>query len=319
MKILITGATGFVGSAIIEKLIDKNESRYSIIAAARSRKTIEKKYSKSVKFCFLDLNKVSELDEALKGVEIVIHTAARVHKLREKSHKFRDDYMKINSEATVKLAKLSAQAGVKKFIFLSSIKVNGPYTKRGNPFSNDSIDMPSDAYSLSKQKAEIGLKKVLKGSNTEYIIIRTPLIYGPEVKGNFATLVKLTTARVPLPFASINFNKRSLIGIDNLLSFLIECMFNKRAVNRTFLVSDGDDLSTAELFTKLAIAMKIPTNIFKFPVPVLLCFIRFLGLRGIYERLFSSLEVDISETCRDLDWRPPYTVDECMSEIRRKT
>lgn len=317
MKILVTGPTGFIGSALIAELLELPLLNISITAAGRSEEIISDKFSGSVDFRFLELNSISNLELDLTDIDIIVHTAARVHILKEISENSHLDFKKINTDATIELAMMASQAGVKRLIFLSTIKVNGEYSKKGMPFSISSCEKPTDSYAISKYKAEIELQNIAKNTNLEIVIIRTPLVYGSGVKGNFNLLMKLILSKMPIPFASIVANKRSLIGIDNLVNFIIECIVNPRAKNQTFLVSDGQDLSTFELLVKLGKALDKPVYAFKCPIILLKYGFKILGKSAMSKRLLCSLEIDIEDTCQKLNWRPPHTVDFCLAKLKK--
>jgi UDP-glucose 4-epimerase len=240
-----------------------------------------------------------------------VHMAARTHVMDETSKDPLQEYRSINTFATLNLAKQAAKNGVKRFIFISSIKVLGDKTERGRPFTNDCPFNPQDPYSVSKAEAEIGLLKLAKETNMEVVIIRPPLIYGKGVKGNFAKLLKLTTLPILLPLGSIK-NKRSLVSIENLVSLITTCLVHPNAANEVFLVSDDCDMSTPELLDLIAKTGGYNSGLFKFSVNMLRLLLRCVGKIGIYERLCGSLQVNITHTKNQLGWAPLFSPKDCM-------
>jgi len=219
------------------------------------------------------------------------------------------EYRCINVDATIYLARQAAAAGVKRFIFISSIKVNGEATFYGKQFLPTDEPRPRDAYGLSKMEAEQGLMELASETGLEVVIIRPPLVYGAGVKGNFASMIKLVERGFPLPLGAIH-NKRSLVGIDNLVDLIIRCIDHPAAANQVFLAGDGKDLSTTELLRGVGEAMGNPARLIPVPAGLLQLGATLLGKKAMAQRLLESLQVDISKTCELLDWKPPYTVDE---------
>ncbi len=215
----------------------------------------------------------------------------------------------VNVVGTLKLAKQAASVGVKRFVFISTIKVNGEVTVSGEPFHADDLPAPEDAYGLSKLEAEQGLKLLAAETGMEVVIIRPPLVYGRGVKGNFGTMIKLVEKEIPLPFGAIH-NKRSLVGIDNLVDLIVRCVDHPAAANQVFLAGDGQDLSTPELVRSLAVAMGKRTRLISLPTGVLKIGAALLGKRALADRLLGSLQVDIFKTRELLEWQPCYTVEE---------
>ena len=238
MKILLTGGNGFIGQHLQTKLHD-----HDLVLTSR-RKVLDN----SVKYFKKNISSKENFADCLKDVEVIIHTAARVHKMKDTSKNSSLDYMETNCLGTLNLAKQAANFGVKRFIFLSSIKVNGERTQPNMPFRFDDLRKAEDDYAKSKAEAEIGLLQIAKESQLEVVIIRSPLVYGPGVKANFEALLKLASKNLPLPFGSIK-NKRGFVAIDNLASLIISCIDHPKAANQLFLVSDDNDISTSELFT----------------------------------------------------------------------
>jgi nucleoside-diphosphate-sugar epimerase len=219
------------------------------------------------------------------------------------------EYRAVNVQGTLNFARQAAAAGVKRFVFLSSVKVNGESTDGWVQFARDDEPAPEDAYGLSKWEAEQGLWQIAYQTGMEVIVVRPPLVYGPGVKGNFARLLKLVHSGVPLPLAAVN-NRRSFIGLDNLVDLLIHCVDHPKAAGQTLLVSDNHDLSTPELLRMIANAMERPARLFPMPVPLLRLAGRALGRLNEVDRLVGSLQVDSSRTRSLLDWTPPVSVEE---------
>ena len=304
MNVLVTGATGFLGRRLCMTL--KKEPRMKLTAVVRRKRTVSQVNS-VIEMPFID--SVSDWANALTIQDVVIHTAARVHIMRDSVTDPLSEYRRVNVDGTINLARQSAAAGVKRFVFISSIKVNGEQTAPGQAFQPENEARPIGSYGISKWEAEQGLQKIAKETSMEVVIIRPPLIYGPGVKGNFANLIKLVRKGLPLPLGAIH-NRRSMIALDNLVDLIITCIDHPNASNQVFLASDGQDLSTTELLQGLAQAMGKPSRL----LPISSSFLRLaasaLGKKTIADRLLGSLQVDISNTRNLLNWTPPISVDE---------
>ncbi|MDX2505434.1 MAG: NAD-dependent epimerase/dehydratase family protein, partial [Gammaproteobacteria bacterium] len=250
-EILVTGATGFLGAAIVRQLVD--DVRYSPVATAR-RKT-SNLVSGLQPIIVGNLGASTDWSSALSDVEVVIHTAARVHVMDDTANVPLTEYRKVNFEGTMNLARQAVQAGVKRFIFISSIKVNGEETVLGKPFTADDAPNPVDPYGVSKAETEQALLELAASTGLEVVIIRPVLVYGPGVKANFRSLMKWMYKGVPLPLGAV-YNQRSLVALDNLVSFIIHCIDHPKAANEIFLISDGEDVSTTELLQKVATAFR---------------------------------------------------------------
>jgi nucleoside-diphosphate-sugar epimerase len=263
-----------------------------------------------------DAVRISELDaltdwaQALIGVDVLVHAAARAHIMQEDEMDPLAEFRRVNVEGTLNLARQAAKAGVRRFVFISSIKVNGDSTAPGRPFIADDTPAPEDAYGLSKAEAEAQLRQVAQDTGMEVVIIRPPLIYGPGVKGNFASLIRWVRRGLPLPLGAVTHNRRSLVGLDNLVNLILVCTKHPKAANQTFLISDGEDLSTSELLRKIGKALGRPPQLLWVPVGFISLVSSLLGKSKISERLLGSLQVDIHKTCEMLDWRPSVTIDE---------
>jgi len=304
-EILVTGATGFVGSAVMKALA--GHDLIDCTGAVRSSRGITKCYGHQV--IVGELNQSTDWTTALAGKHIVIHTAARAHVIKDVITDPLAEYRRVNVEGTLNLARQAATSGVKRFVFLSSIKVNGETTTDEQVFFADAEPTPEDFYGLSKLEAERGLMRLSTETDMEVVIIRPPLVYGPGVKGNFASMIKLVDKRVPLPLGAIH-NKRSLVGIDNLVDLIIRCLDHPAAANQVFLAGDGEDLSTTELLRGVGQAMGNPARLIPVPAGLLQFGAMLLGKEAMAQRLLGSLQVDISKTCEVLGWKPPYTVEE---------
>ena len=314
MKVLVTGSNGFVGNALVEVLHSKN--KYSITPVVRSRGS----YLLS-NFEVLEVQDFTQSgiwEDKLDGIEVIVHTAGRAHVLKEKSKLPLEEYRKNNVSNTLILAEEAAKAGVKRFIFISSIKVNGEKTIHGQKFKPDDIPKPADYYAISKLEAEKSLFDLSSKTNMEIVCIRPPLIYGSAVKGNLALLVKFIRRGIPLPLGSINSNKRSLVSLLNLTDLIEVCLEHPKAANEVFLVSDGEDLSTSELILQLSKALEKPAHLLRIPMPLLQFLLSILRNERIADRLFSSLQVDITKTIELLDWFPKFTVEQGLKSIIEK-
>lgn len=305
MTVLITGATGFVGSFLSRKLL---ECGLEVISSVRSSRGLESDVVIS------HVDERTNWDKALDNIDIVIHCAARVHVMKDEIVDSLAQYRSVNREGTLNLARQAAAKGVKRFIFISTIKVNGESTENSNRFTPKVKCIPIDAYALSKYEAEIGLKSIAKETDLEVVIVRPPLVYGPNVKANFAVMLKLAGSGLPLPFGCITQNRRSLVSIDNLVDFIITCINHPAAANDTFLVSDNEDLSTADMSRRLARACGRSGLLFPVPKMIFKVLLK-IGKPDLYKRLCGSLQVDISYTIKKLDWSPPYTVDESFTKM----
>lgn len=246
----------------------------------------------------------------LRDTNAVIHLGARVHVLSESSQDPLLEFRRANVESTLNLARQAAAADVPRFVFVSSVKVNGECTAAGHPFTAGDDVAPQDPYGISKMEAELGLRQIADETGMEVVIIRPPLVYGPRVKANFASLMRAVQRGIPLPLASVTHNRRSFVALDNLVDLLITCIDHPAAANQTFLVSDGEDLSTADLLRRLGQAMEKPARLIPVPPSLLQLGANLLGKGDMAQRLLGNLQVDISHTRNTLNWRPPISVDE---------
>ncbi|WP_278398705.1 UDP-glucose 4-epimerase family protein [Stutzerimonas kunmingensis] len=298
---MLTGASGFIGSALKAELA--SDSGFQLVTAVR-------KVGASPDCVTVgDMDGCTDFSEALTGVDVVIHAAARAHIMRDEVDDPLAEYRKVNVEGTLNLARQAVVAGVRRFVFLSSIKVNGEATTQGNPFQANDVPSPEDAYGVSKLEAEQGLMLMAAESGMEVVIIRPPLVYGRGVKGNFSSMIRLVDKGFPLPLGAIH-NRRSLVGIDNLVDLIIRCIDHPAAANQVFLVSDGEDLSTTVLLRGVGKAMGKPARLIPVQAGLLQFGATLLGKKAVVQRLLGSLQVDISKTRELLEWKPRYTVEE---------
>lgn len=304
MTILLTGASGFVGKAVLKTAQQRS---LKIRAVFRSMDSA-KEHPEAVLISGLD--GAADWSQALEGVDVVIHAAARAHIMREEVLDPLAEYRRVNVEGTLNLVRQAAAAGVRRFVFISSIKVNGEATAPDRPFTADDAPAPEDAYGQSKAEAEVQLKQVAQETGMEVTIIRPPLIYGPGVKGNFASLISWVRRGMPLPLGCVTHNRRSLVGLDNLVDLILVCVDHPKAANQTFLISDGEDLSTTELLRKIGNALRRPARLLWVPAGVISIMAGLVGKKVISQRLLGSLQVDIHKTCELLDWKPSVGVDE---------
>lgn len=300
--ILVTGATGFVGSALLDALDVHGASVRPV-----SRRSIAELNASSISA----INASTDWSNVLEGCSKVVHLAARMHVMQDTAADPLAAFREVNVDGTLNLARQAAAAGVKRFVFMSSIKVNGEQTSIGHPFTPNDAPDPSDPYGISKCEGEEGLRRIAQQTGMEVVIIRPVLVYGPGVKGNFLSMMRWLQKGIPLPLGAIE-NARSLVTLDNLVDLIVTCLHHPAAGNQTFLVSDGEDLSTPELLKRTAAAMGIRPRLIPVPVSVIQAAAALLGKRDVAQRLCGSLQVDISKTRDLLGWSPPVTVAEAL-------
>lgn len=305
MRVLVTGGSGFVGSALVGVLARRQG--VAVVAALRNGNSSAPAGVSKVLIHGVDSRQ--DWNEALLGVDVVVHCAARVHVMRERSADPLAEFRQVNVDGTMRLATQAALQGVKRFIYLSSIKVNGEQTMLGHPFVADGPLSPMDPYGISKMEAENGLRSLARETGMDVVIIRPPLVYGPGVKANFLAMMRWLKRGVPLPFGAVTGNRRSLVALDNLTDLIAKCLEHPGAANQAFLVSDGESLSTAALLRRMGDAMGRPARLFPVPVRFLRIGATLLGKSDLAERLCGSLEVDIGKTKELLDWAPPIDLD----------
>lgn len=314
-RVLITGGTGFVGGHLLKHLATL--ARYPLRASVRNPDQADHLKSLGCEVIHIgELSGITDWRAALTGVDCVIHCAGYAHEKKpgaESAHYHEE----ITVRGTLNLAQQAAAAGVKKFIFLSSIKVNGEATAPGQAFTAEDTPRPTTAYGQAKYQAELGLQEIARATGMAVVIIRPCLIYGPGAKANMSALMKCVAAGIPLPLGAVS-NKRSFLSIDNLIHFILTCMTHPRAANEIFLASDGQDLSTPELITEIASAMGRKARLFSIPSGWLKSAAVILGRRNLYERLCGSLCVDLTKTKMLLDWEPPISVQRSMEKAIQK-
>lgn len=309
-KILITGASGFIGKSLFKNL--KEKKKYIVQLSMRTDQ--EKIYRGTKVFNVGEIDSKTNWHEAVTDVDCIIHCAARAHVMKKMQKDLTNNYQKINVLGTINLANQAVAHGVKRFIFLSSIKVNGEKTIGSSSFKYNDIPKPNDPYSISKWEAEKALFEISKQTGLEIVIIRAPLVYGENVSGNFFRLLNLVYEEVPLPFAKID-NLRSFIGLDNLIDLLIRCIDHPKAAGKTFLVSDAEDISTSDLLKKLSKYMRKSSRLFPIPLSLIKLVSSLIGKYSESERLLSSLRVDSSYTNETLGWKPLLNLDEGLAKV----
>ncbi len=297
-RILLTGVTGFLGSALLRRVLTLEATRVTSVVRNKACEVSGKQLvigSFATNF---------DISGELRKQDVVVHLAALAH---TRSRDNLTDFERVNTRGTLRLAKQAADSGVKRFIFLSSIGVNG--NSNSKPFSECNAPNPSEAYAESKWRAEQGLWEIQKSTGMEVVIIRPPLVYGPNAPGNFATLTRWIEKGIPLPLGAVN-NRRSYIAIDNLVDFIITCIDHPLAANETFLIADGEDISTSDLLRKVANAMDKPSRLIPVPERLLTLGATILGKRDMARRLLGSLQIDISKARQVLGWQPKVSLDE---------
>jgi len=306
MNILMTGATGFVGRALMARLLKKEAWR--VRCAVR---VAEGHLPAGVEGTVVgDIGPGTRWERSLPGVDVVIHLAARVHVMRDSAAHPLTEFRRVNRDGTIRLARAAANAGVHRLVFISSVKVNGESTSPGRPFRESDAPAPTDPYGISKSEAEAALFALGAESGMEICVIRPTLVYGRGAGGNFRSLVQWLDWGVPLPLGSVRDNRRSLLGIGNLVDLITTCVHHPAAANQVFLAGDGEDMSTTQLIQRLAIAMGRPARLIPVPPGLLTAAARLLGRRDVAQRLLGSLQVDIAKAGRLLCWKPPISVDE---------
>jgi len=303
-KVLVTGAGGFIGGAIVSKLFGEGWN-----VAGTMRGPIDAVWAMPSPLLGAD----ADWRMPLKGCSLVVHAAGRAHVLNDRIANPLSEFRRVNVAGTLQLAKQAVALGVHRFIFLSSIGVNGVSTSPGNSFSEDDQPNPQNVYALSKCEAEQGLLRIAAETGLEVVIIRPPLVYGPGAPGNFGLLMQWLRRGVPLPLGAIH-NQRSLVALDNLVDLIVTCLTHPAAANQTFLVSDGEDVSTTELLRRMGQAMNRPARLIPVPASLLTQAARLLGKGDMAQRLCGSLQVDIQKTRQLLGWTPPLTLDQGLKK-----
>lgn len=307
MSILVTGASGFIGRPLCVRLSTMGRR---VVPAVRSQQHL-------ADVAVGEIGPETAWHAALSECHAVVHLAARVHVMRDKAADPLAEFRRVNVQGTLTLAHQAVDAGVRRFVMVSSAKVNGESTTPGRPFTAHDTPAPQDAYALSKYEAEQGLHALAAQTGMEVVVVRPPLVYGPGVKANFAAMMRWLAWGIPLPLGSVTRNRRSLVGIDNLVDLLVTCLDNPSAAGQTFLASDGEDLSTAELLYRLGAALGRPACLMPVPESWLSFGARLTGRPEIYQRLCGSLQLDIAHTREQLGWTPPFSVDEGLRRTVR--
>jgi len=263
-----------------------------------------------------DIGPYTDWKTALSGIDVVIHTAARVHVMHDVCASSLDEFRKVNVHGTLKLAQQAAKLGVKRFVFISSIKVNGEETVLGQAFTERDEPAPVDPYSISKYEAEQGLLKMAEETGMEIVIIRAPLVYGPGVKANLFNLMRWLKMGIPLPLRKVH-NKRTLLALGNLVDLIVTCIKHPAATNQIFLAGDGEDMSTTELLTRMGMHLGKPARLIPVPQKIIQICFKFIGRKDLAQRLCGSLQVNISKARELLGWTPPVSVDEALQKTAR--
>ena len=311
-RILVTGANGFVGAALCRRL---HESGFLVRGAVRNQKKLplsRTSGSDGLEWVVLhDQSDEVETKQALQGVGAIVHLAARVHVMADHVSDPLNAFRRVNANWTERLARAAISQGVHRFVYLSSIKVNGEQSIV--PFTEEDIPNPLDPYGVSKWEAEQALAHISSQTGMEMVVVRSPLVYGPGVRGNFLQLLNVLRRGIPLPLASVQ-NRRSLIYRENLVDALVSCVRDRRAVGQTYLISDGEDLSTPELIRRLSKALGMTVRLWPFPLSVLRWMGQVAGKQALIDRLLGSLQVNLSKIKQELDWQPPFSVDRGLAQ-----
>ena len=311
MRVLITGASGFVGKQACFYL-----TKFGHKVTANSRNNCD--FPLDIKFIRGEsIFNTHPKGGVLKGHDCIVHLAGRTSSKDSKNKNYYSEYFKDNVQETLKLAEFCAKSSVKRFIYMSSIKVNGESTSENMPFSETDIPNPQDYYAISKYEAELGLLKIAEESNMEVVIVRPPLIYGEGVKGYFRTILKLIKLKIPIPLGSFNKNKRSFIYLENLLNFIAVLIDHPKAGNQVFLCSDNHDISTADLLKGISYGMHKKNFIFSFPKFLILS-TYLLGKGALYRKLSQSLTIDNSKSAKLLGWHPPISTKKALKRVAQK-
>lgn len=305
--VLVTGASGFVGHALVVHLLNLHD-RTVVAGVRRADASVPARADTRT---VPALGPEADWTAALAGIDQVVHAAARVHVMNDTEADPLTAFRRVNTQGTLALAEQAARAGVRRFVFISSIKVNGEQTAPGRPFDADQPVAPTDPYGLSKHEAEQGLLRLARETAMEVVIIRPVLVYGPGVGANFASLMRWLKRGVPLPLGAVR-NRRSLVSLDNLVDLIAVCLDHPSAANQVFLVSDGEDLSTTDLLRRLGQALGRRPLLLPVPPRLLALAAHLVGRTSIAQRLLGSLQVDIDKNRRLLGWQPAVTVDHAL-------
>ena len=303
-RVLVTGASGFVGRAVVTALV---QQRVPVTAAIRSDAT----FHDNVRIARVgSLGGDTDWVAALKDCRVVVHCAARVHVMHESAVDPLNAFRVANVDGSMRLARQAAAAGVRRMVFVSSIKVMGEETTLGSPFTERDAPAPVGPYGVSKWEAERHLKRIAADCGLELVVIRPPLVYGPGVKANFLSMTRWIERGIPLPFGSLTKNRRTLVALDNLVDLMLACTTHPAAAGETFLAGDGDDLSTADLLRRTAAALGVRPRLLPVPPELMALAATIGGRSALWQRLGGTLQASIAHATRILGWRPPLTVDE---------
>ena len=308
--VLVTGASGFVGQALCAQLVQSGAAVRGSYRGVKANATLAEGVEQ---ISVSTVNEATDWSAALISVNVIVHLAARVHVMMDTEPDPLTAFRTVNVDGTLNLARQAANAGVRRFVFISSIKVNGEITPIGQGFTELDTPKPSDDYGLSKLEAELALLQLSANSGMELVIIRPPLVYGFGVKANFASLVRAVNRGWPLPLGAVH-NQRSFISLNNLVDFIVFCINHPQAANQTFLVSDGQDLSTTELVRGMADAARVPLRLLPVPAWALQKAASLIGKGDVAQRLFGNLQVNISKARKMLNWHPPVSVSEGLRQ-----
>lgn len=308
MTVLLTGASGFIGNAVLCHVQAQGVTVRPVFRDADSAERAGVNGEQAALVATLSAD--TDWSAALQGVGVVVHCAARAHVMHETAADSLAVFRAVNVDGTLNLARQASAAGVQRFVFISSVKVNGEGTVWGRPFTADDQPAPEDAYGISKAEAEAGLRDLAAKTGMELVVIRPPLVYGPSVKGNFASMMHWVARGVPLPLAAATRNRRSLVALGNLVDLIAICIQHPRAAGQVFLVSDGEDVSTAELLRRIAKAQGQSARLLWVPIGLLRFFARLLGKGSVAQRLLGSLQVDIAKNRELLGWTPLVSLNE---------
>ncbi len=306
LRVLVTGGNGFIGKRVCYRLA---ADRVDVIGAVRHPKGFEWEAPSP------SLDGGADWRSLLRDRTVVVHTAGRAHLLDERADDPLDAFRAVNTAGTLQLAQQAAQVGVRRFVFLSSIGVNGVQNTR--PFTELDPPAPKEPYAVSKLEAERALMELGDSSGMEIVILRPPLVYGPDAPGNFGKLANAVKGRLPLPLGAATQNRRTLVGLDNLVDLIVTCAYHPAAANQVFLAGDGEDLSTADLLRRMATAFGVTPRLLPIPVALLKVMAQAAGKAGMIERLCGSLQVDITKAREVLGWTPPLTVDEGLARAAK--